>query len=66
MKEMRHRITKIRNGCFRLEWEDGQFSDHSTQDGAVKMSVRRFPPEEQCQCETWGGDRGCIECVNKK
>lgn len=22
--------------------------------------------QELCQCETWGGDRGCIECVEKE
>ena len=35
---MRYTIYKIRNGCWRLEWEDGKYSEHSTKDGAMKMA----------------------------
>lgn len=36
---MKYIITKIRNGCWRLEWENGSFSEHSTFDGAQKMAL---------------------------
>jgi len=36
-KEMRYSITKIKNGLWRLEWENGSFSEHSTQYGAENM-----------------------------
>lgn len=39
-KKLRYQINKIRNGCWRLEWEDGSFSEHSTQDGAEKMRMQ--------------------------
>lgn len=38
-KEMRHFIIKIKNGLWRLEWEDGSFSEHSTKYGAEKMAM---------------------------
>jgi len=39
-KKLRYQINKIRNGCWRLEWEDGSFSEHSTQDGAERMRMQ--------------------------
>lgn len=35
----RYRIVKVRNGLWRLEWEDGSFSEHSTSYGAEKMAL---------------------------
>jgi hypothetical protein len=36
---MRYRIIKVRNGCWALEWENGSFSEHSTQEGAERMAL---------------------------
>lgn len=52
---MRYQITKIRNGLWRLEWANGSFSEHSTQDGAERMALlnagtgRRLTPEESAE-----------------
>lgn len=41
MKEkQRYIIIKIRNGLWRLEWENGQYSEHSTRDGAERMVLQ--------------------------
>lgn len=37
---MRYYIQKIKNGLWRLEWEDGSYSEHSTRDGAEKMAFQ--------------------------
>ena len=39
-KQQRYTIIKIKNGLWRLEWENGEYSEHSTQDGAKKMSLK--------------------------
>lgn len=38
---MRYQIIKIRNGLWRLEWEDGVVSEHSMQEGAMNMVLQR-------------------------
>jgi len=38
MAQLRYNIVKVRNGCWRLEWGDGSFSEHSTKYGAEKMA----------------------------
>jgi len=35
---MKYYIEKIRNGLWRLAWENGETSDHSTQQGAEKAA----------------------------
>ena len=37
---MRYTIFKIRNGLWRLEWESGAYSEHSTRDGAERMVLQ--------------------------
>ena len=41
---------------------------HMIVGGAEKLLADGVIEEEKelCQCETWGGDRGCIDCVNKE
>ena len=38
---MRHTLTKVRNGLWIVEWEDGQKSRHSMQSGAEKAVLER-------------------------
>lgn len=40
---------------------DVVIKDHSPEVGNMREEKK-----EICQCETWGGDRGCIECVKKE
>lgn len=44
---MKYRIIKIRNGLWRLEWETGQFSMHSTEKGARAMALQVYNSQEQ-------------------
>lgn len=32
----------------------------------AKQNGADLEEEDICQCETWGGDRGCLECVEKE
>lgn len=34
---MKYKIIKIKNGSWKLEWEDGSFSEHSDKSGAERM-----------------------------
>jgi hypothetical protein len=46
---MRYNIIKIRNGLWRLEWENGSHSEHSTRDGAERMAFQiesQKPPQK--------------------
>lgn len=36
---MNYEIIKVHNGLWRLEWENGKYSEHSTQDGAQRMVI---------------------------
>ena len=44
---MRYTITKVQNGLWRLEWENREFSEHSTLQGAEKMAMLSGNKEAQ-------------------
>lgn len=53
---MKYIIFKIKNGLWRLEWEDGSYSEHSTKDGAVKMVLQLSDKEaSQLDHDMWAG-----------
>ncbi len=72
IKEERYFIYKVRNGCWKLEWSDGSFSEHSTQDGAERMVLQieknRKPKDPKEECSDCNKSTGgyCNNCSKEE
>lgn len=60
----RYQMYKVRNGLWRVVWEDGSSSEHSTQYGAEKAVLLRQPSLNEEKC-THTDDIICEKCLPK-